>query len=225
MLDEPSLIFYMNPTSHRLLPSGSGADLVCASFDFGVGLGNPLAQALPTLLMIRLADAPTLDMALALLFKEASEEHCGKQVVLDRLMEVVIVQLLRDLMDQKRVEIGLLAGLADPKLVKALNAMHADAARGWSLDELAMVAGMSRARFAAKFREIVGMTPGAYLSGWRLGVAQSLLRRGKSVQAIADEVGYGSASALSRAFSTHTGLSPTDWLKRDAVGPMVKPEA
>lgn len=218
VLEVPSLIFYMNPTTHRMLPSRRSADLVCASFEFGVGVGNPIGQALPSPQIVRLADAPTLDMALGLLFKEASEEHCGKQVVLDRMMEVVIVQLLRDLMDQNRVDVGLIAGLANPKLMKALNAMHAEVARDWSLEDLASVAGMSRARFAAKFRETVGVTPGAYLSRWRLGVAQSLLRRGKSVQLIADEVGYGSSSALSRAFSAHVGVSPTEWLKRGAAG-------
>jgi transcriptional regulator GlxA family with amidase domain len=77
---------------------------------------------------------------------------------------VVIVQLLRDLMDQKRLELGLLAGLADPRLAKAINAMHADPARGWSLEALATVAGMSRAHFAVRFRETVGLTHMAYLS-------------------------------------------------------------
>jgi transcriptional regulator GlxA family with amidase domain len=121
-------------------------------------------------------------------------------------------------MDQQRLQLGLLAGLADPKLMKAINAMHAEPSRAWSLEDLAAVAGMSRARFAARFRATVGVTPGAYLSEWRLGVAQSLLRRGKPLQVIASEVGYGSASALSRAFSAHLGLAPTDWLRRDSTG-------
>ena len=218
LIEEPSLLFYMNPTEHRLWPQGAGAELVCGSFEFGAGLRNPLAQALPQVLVIRLQDMPTLERAVSLLFTEAAEQRCGRQAVLDRLIEVVIVQLLRVLMDQQRLQVGLLAGLADPKLMKAINAMHAEPSRAWSLEELAAVAGMSRARFAARFRATVGVTPGAYLSEWRLGVAQSLLRRGKPVQVIASEVGYGSASALSRAFSAHLGLSPTDWLRRDSTG-------
>lgn len=215
LLEEPSLFFYMNPTSHHLQPKDDAVDMVCASFDFGAGLRNPLAQALPEVLVLKLRDAPTLDAALHILFAEAAENHCGRQAVLDRLIEIVIVQLLRDLMDEHRLEVGLLAGLAEPKLAKAINAMHAEPARAWTLEDLAAVAGMSRARFAARFRGTVGTTPVNYLTEWRIGVAQSLLRRGKPVQLVADAVGYGSASALSRAFTALTGVSPSDWRKQN----------
>lgn len=214
LLDVPTLFMYMNPTSHRLIPQDDRVEMVCASFDFGATLRNPLAQALPHVVLIPLADAHSLDATLAILFREAAELHCGRQAVLDRLIEVVIVQVLRDLMDRKRLEFGLLAGLADPRLMKAINAMHADPARPWSLEELAATAGMSRARFAAAFREIVGMTPMAYLGEWRIGLAQSLLRKGKPVQLVADLVGYGSASALTRMFRSQTGRTPTQWVRR-----------
>jgi transcriptional regulator GlxA family with amidase domain len=167
---------------------------------------------------MRLRDLPTLDMTLQVLFREADERHCGRQAVLDRLIEVVFIQVLRDLMDQQRLQLGLLAGLADPRLAKAINAMHADPARKWSLEDLAATAGMSRARFAARFRDVVGMTPGSYLGEWRLGVAQSLLRQGKPVQLVSDVFGYGSASALSRAFRAQLGLSPTEWLRHYQAG-------
>ena len=73
---------------------------------------------------------------------------------------------------------------------------------------------MSRARFATKFHSIVGMTPGTCLTVWQMGIAQSLLSRGKPVQLVADAVGYSSASALSRVFSAHIGKSPSDWKKQ-----------
>ncbi|MCU7873173.1 MAG: AraC family transcriptional regulator [Candidatus Thiodiazotropha sp. (ex Lucinoma borealis)] len=145
------------------------------------------------------------------LFREASEDHCGRQAILDRLSEVLIIQLLRELMDQERIEVGLLAGLSDPRLANAINALHAKLSHTWTLEELASVANMSRARFATVFRETVGITPMAYLSEWRLSAARSLLLKGKSVQTIADLVGYSSASALSRAFAVRTGLSPREW--------------
>ena len=204
-------MFYMTPTNHRLRPLGDGADIVCASFEFGAGLNNPLVTALPEMVTVRLADLPNLAATTEALFVEASGEHCGRQAILDRLSEVLIIQLLRELMDQGRVQSGLLAGLANPRLVKPINAIHADPGRAWTLEELAALANMSRARFAVHFRETVGSTPMAYLSEWRLSVARSLLRLGKSVQTVADEVGYGSASALSRAFATHTGMSPSEW--------------
>lgn len=214
--DEPTLFLYMNPTTHRLTPEDSSVEMVCASFEFGPGLNNPIARALPDVVVIRLSEIPTLDHALALLFIEAHEHHCGQQAILDRMMEVIIVLVLRNLMDQHRLQFGLLAGLADDRLAKAINAMHAAPEHHWSLEALAERANMSRARFANRFREVVGTTPGAYLSEWRLSVAQALLRQGKPVQYVADVVGYGSASALSRTFRAHTGLSPREWLKEHA---------
>jgi AraC-like DNA-binding protein len=218
LIAEPSLFFYMNPTTHLLLPQERDVDMVCASIEFGAGLRHPLSRALPEMVLIRLRDMPTLAMSLNVLFQEAAEQHCGRQAVLDRLIEVVFIQVLRDLMDQQRLQVGLLAGLAEPRLAKAINAMHTEPARNWSLEELARTAGMSRARFAAKFRNIVGMTPGSYLGEWRLGVAQSLLRQGKPVQLVCDVVGYGSASALSRAFRAQVGLSPTEWARQYHAG-------
>ena len=81
-------------------------------------------RALPDVVLIRLQDMPTLDMSLKVLCREAAEQHCGRQAVLDRLIEVVFIQVLRDLMDQQRLQVGLLAGLAEPRLAKAINAMH-----------------------------------------------------------------------------------------------------
>ena len=210
-IDEPSLVFYMTPTSHRLRPHVDGAELVCASFEFGAGLHNPLVIALPEMVTIALADLPNLTTTTEVLFREAAEQHCGRQAILDRLSEVLIIQLLRELMDQGRIESGLLAGLSNPRLIKTINAIHADPRRAWTLEEMAALANMSRARFAFHFRETVGSTPMAYLGEWRLSVARSLLRLGKSVQTAADEVGYGSASALSRAFTAQTGMSPSEW--------------
>jgi AraC-like DNA-binding protein len=220
LIEEPSLFLYMNPASHRLTPRSSDVSMVCASIEFGAGLHNPVATALPGVVVIPLKEIPALDMTLNVLFREAGEKHCGRQAILDRLVEVVIIQVLRDLMDQKRLRIGLLAGLAEPRLEKALNAMHADPAHNWSLEELASTAGISRARFATTFRDTIGMTPGNYLGEWRLSLALTLLRKGKTMQFIADRVGYGSASALSRAFRARTGLSPSEWLKTEkSMGP------
>ena len=212
-LDEPSLFFYMNPTSHQLIPQAE-AELVCASFDFSASLNNPLVKALPDVMALKLADMPSLANTLDLLFYESSEQHSGRQSVLDRLIEIILVQLLRDLMNENRLDIGLLAGLTDPGLARAINAMHAEPQHAWTLDKLAKTANMSRARFANRFRDTVGVTPGSYLTEWRISIAQSMLRGGKPVQLIANSIGYASSSALSRAFTAHVGTSPSDWSKQ-----------
>ena len=214
-LNEPSLYFCMNPTTHHLHPMTTGADLVCASFDFGNGLKNPLAEALPESVILKLDEALSLNASLQLLFSEAQVNYSGQQALLDRLIEVIIIQLLRELIDQKHLQIGLLAGLAEPRLAKAITAMHKEPAKPWTLNNLADIAGMSRAHFATNFRETVGTTPGHYLSNWRIGVAQSLLRRGKSLQLVADAVGYANSSALSRAFTAVVGTSPAKWKKQN----------
>ena len=217
LLEEPSLFFYMNPTSHRLKPVDDQVEMVCASFDFGTGLNNPLAIALPDMQIVKLAQTPSLNSTLQLLFNEAQTHRAGQQAMLDRLMEVVIIQLLRELIDKQHLKTGLLAGLAEPRLAKAITAIHDQPGHPWTLHNLAEVAGMSRARFASRFHEVVGTTAGNYLSAWRIGVAQSLLRRGKSMPLIADAVGYANASALSRAFSAQVGVSPAKWKKLNSI--------
>lgn len=216
-VEEASAIFYLNPTSHTLRPGREGADLVCANIEFGAGQGNPLRLALPEVVVLPLASSRTLSDTLTMLFREAEEDHCGRQAVLNRLSEIALIQILRELMDQQRMAVGLLAGLADARLARAINAIHAEPARAWTLEALAREARMSRARFAVRFRDTVGMTPGNYLSEWRLGLAQSLLRRGEPVNVVADEVGYANASALSRVFAARKGMSPTAWLKQVAT--------
>jgi AraC-like DNA-binding protein len=73
---------------------------------------------------------------------------------------------------------------------------------------------MSRARFAAQFTERAGSPPGDYLTALRMGLAQRLLSRGQPLEAVAAEVGYGSANALSRAFQQRIGQTPSDWLRQ-----------
>ena len=119
----------MNPENTQLVPQDDEVNIICASFVFGAGLSNPLLQALPEMILLKQKDAPSLSNSLNLLFKEAEENHCGRQAILDRQIEVVIILLLRDLMDENRLQLGLLAGLADPKLAKAINALHAEPAK------------------------------------------------------------------------------------------------
>ncbi len=126
-----------------------------------------------------------------------------------------MIQILRQLMETGEVKGGMLAGLSHPRLRNAIVAMHEAPSKDWTLDELARVAGMSRSVFATHFREALGITPGQYLQGWRVGLAQQALQRGKPLKVVASDVGYGSEAALSRAFKAHSGLSPREW-KRQA---------
>lgn len=214
---EPTLMFLPRPDQHRLVADkGAGADVVCATVQFGGSVINPIADSLPDLVMVPLSQLPGVDALLDLMFDEAFHEQPGRQGVLDRLCEVLMVRLLRHCMAQGLTRGGSLAGLADARLGPVVAALHESPAREWDLPSMAFLAGMSRARFAVRFRSVTGQTPADYLASWRLLTAQRLMARGVSIKQVAEEVGYGSASALSRAFVRKLGLAPGQWEKARA---------
>lgn len=210
-IEEPSLIFYPSPAKHQFVFDGN-AELTCAIIDLG-GTNNLLVKALPNMLLIALKDVPALASTLRLLFDEAELQHCGRQAAIDRLFEYLMIQLLRLILDSNPSNAGLFAGLNDNRLSKAITAMHNDPSNQWTLELLAKQAGMSRARFAVHFRETVGTTPVDYLTQWRVGLAQTLLKKGRSIGLVASDVGYSNASVFSRLFKAKIGQSPSAWLK------------
>lgn len=213
-ITEPTLLFLPRPETHRLLAdSDMGADVVCGTVQFGGGGRNPISDSLPAVVLVELSALPGVDALLGLMFDEAFSEQCGRQAALDRLCEVLMIRLLRHCIDNGLTQGGTLAGLSDKRLAKALLAIQDDPARPWELSGMAALAGMSRARFAVRFREITGETPADYLASWRVMIAQRLLKRGMQLKHVAYDVGYGSASALTRAFVRKLGCSPTEWLK------------
>ncbi len=209
-IDEPSVVFMPNADSHKL-ESEEGVDLVCATVYFGVGGASPVVGALPALTVVKLRDSSQLASLAALIGDEVTSAMPGRQAALNRLCELAVVAVLRTCLEAGRASGGALAGLADAQLARALVAMHARPEREWSLDELASLAGMSRARFAARFRDAVCATPGEHLAACRIARAQQLLREGARLKTVAETVGYASASALTRAFTRIVGTAPTRW--------------
>lgn len=175
-VDVPSLLLYPRPMPHRFSTDPQqGADMACANLHFEGGRLNPISAALPDFICLPLAGLYGGNAALELLFEEAFEQRCGRAAMVNRLFEVVMIQVLRQLMEGGEMRGGLFAGLGHPRLRLALVAMHEAPAQGWTLEDLAEVAGMSRSVFAASFREAMGTTPGQYLQGWRVGLAQQAL--------------------------------------------------
>lgn len=216
-IGEPTLLFYPLPLAHQFVADPSlGADMSCASVRFAGGAQHPIARALPACLIMPLSKLPNLATSSALLFSEASGAKCGRAALLDRLFEVILIQLLRELMEQGGVDTGLMAGLAHPQLSKALVAIHERPEQPWTLASLAACAGHSRSRFAEVFHHTLGITVGDYLSDFRVTVAQDLLKRGRSLKVVAEQVGYGSALSLARAFKAKLGVTPRAWLGSSA---------
>jgi len=208
----PCLLLYPRPMAHRFITDAArGADFVCAHLRFEGGAANPIAAALPAFVHLPLARIEGAAGVLQLLFEEAFEQRCGRQALLDRLFDVVLIQVLRHLMENGETRSGMLAGLSHPRLRHAIVAMHQHPAQERSLESLADHAGMSRSVFANQFRDTVGCTPGVYLQRWRVGLAQQALRRGQPLKLIAADVGYGSEAALSRVFKAQCGQTPREW--------------
>jgi AraC-like DNA-binding protein len=207
---EPSVIFMPDASSHRLV-AGPGVDVLCANVQFGSVGSGPVVGALPALVVLPLTEAPILTSLSHLMFEEASVDLPGRQAALNSLCELCVVAVLRLCIKKKLTHGGLLAGLSDARLSKALIAMHRDPNLDWSLDQLAALAGMSRARFSVRFRSVVGVTPGDHIAACRVAEAQQLLMRGHPLKQVAERVGYGSASALTRAFTRLVGVAPSQW--------------
>jgi AraC-like DNA-binding protein len=209
-----SAIFYPRPLAHRFITPFDGAtEMVCANVLLGTGATNPLLQALPSIIVLPLAELEQANAVLAALFTEAlASANCGRAHLIDRLFEATLVYLLRALMQEGRVAHGMLAGMADIKLARALVAIHEAPEKPWRLGDMASQAGMSRTQFALHFRDIVGITPLDYLTRFRVHLAQDLLLRGRPLKTITHEVGYSSSPALSRAFASVAGKNPRDWL-------------
>lgn len=150
-----------------------------------------------------------LGRVIELIMEECAGDNPGKEMILERLLEVLLVEALRWRVDPEAVATGLLDGMRDPVLARVLRAMHADVRVGWTVSELANLAGMSRSAFAARFGGTLGCGPIEYLARWRMALAKDALMRGaKTLDRIADEIGYESASAFSTAFRKRLGCSP-----------------
>ena len=142
---------------------------------------------------------------------EATSDRPGRSLVLDRLLELLLVEVIRNAGEHGRSSHqGLLAGLSDHRIAAALNALHADIKQSWTIAGLADIAGMSRSAFAERFCRTVGLPPIDYLSQWRMAIARDMLRSGDHRLAdIAFACGYQSASAFSTAFTRTVGCPPS----------------
>ncbi|MFL6715549.1 MAG: helix-turn-helix domain-containing protein [Burkholderiaceae bacterium] len=213
-IDEPAVLFYPRGLEHHLVvPPGSEVSLVCANLSLENEDDHAPTAPLPDCLHVRLADAPLLNYTLELLDNEARGQFSGRRLVLNRLCEVLVVQLLRHAHATGQLELDALSGLSDPGLARVLEAVRRQPAQPWPLDALARMAGMSRSRFASHFHKEIGMPPAEYIAQRRMKLAQLLLRQRLPVEQVAIRVGYQSQPAFSRAFIARFGISPSAWLR------------
>ncbi len=216
---EPTLLFYPRPINHRLdVDDTVTADVLCASVRYDAGQENPLTQSFPAVVVIPFSGLRRIEPTLTALFAEAADDSPGRQVMLDRLCDILLIQIVRYAIAQEWVQHGVLAGLAHPRLAPLLIELLDDPRQPWTVDSMAARAHLSRNGFAQEFRNVVGITPADFLTRVRMVLAQRLLRQGRPVALVADETGYGSQPAFSRAFIRETGMSPSAWVRTLAAG-------
>lgn len=176
-----------------------------------------LLQALPPVAHVHASatSGGSLRGILHRLFSEVTTDRLGREFAIRQHAQLLVLELLRGYVEQSDLPPGWLRLLSDDRLRPALEVMHAQPARPWTLVELADVAAMSRTAFATHFRAVAAMPPLTYLSQWRMLLAQRALRGADArVGALAAELGYASESAFSNAFKRVVGESPLRYRQR-----------
>jgi len=223
VLSTGDVVLFPREVPHRLVPlTGEGparrlpitqdwqddaTGLLCAAIQFEHHASEPLLNAWPTYLIVR-RDAETIRWLMPLLeqlIDVSREAGPGSRAIVDRLAEVVFMQVLRHRLSDPQQTVGFVAAYAHPRLGLAMTAFHARPDQPWTLADAAAEAHQSRAQFARTFKRVTGWTWQQYQSWWRMQQAWSGLEQGQSVIETALSVGYRSEAAFSRAFHRHFG--------------------
>ncbi len=222
MRQPPNLEIHRPPIGRRLpipinLHEGGGArvNLICGFLGCDSRPFNPLLATLPRVLHVPKDALPgsIREHFIELALRESSAQRPGSESVLARLSELMFIEVVRHYVESMAPDkSGWLAGLRDDLVGRALARLHDRPAHDWSLEELAREIGASRSVLAERFAELVGLPPMQYLAQWRMQLAAGLLCSGSaSLAEIAEQVGYGSETALSRAFKRLVGVAPALW--------------
>jgi AraC-like DNA-binding protein len=192
---------------------GSPTSFFCGAYRFEGDLCHGLLDALPDTVQLRPASGSTLRATMDLLAREMLRDEAGQQALLDRLLDVALVQILREhFNDRLGTAPGWFRASADPRVGEALRAVHADPSRQWTVADMAEHALLSRSAFARRFTDLVGVAPLAYLNDWRMALARERLRDTDARLAeISSTLGYASEFSFAAAFKRHHGMAPGRW--------------
>lgn len=197
-------------------PEPGFTTMLCGELDFIGRPRNRVLSALPPCFVVHSRDGGQAFRHIAdVLIQTAGSNALGQQLIMDKLADSLFVMAVCAFAEQSSDRRGLLAAIADPKLSKALAAMHAAPGKDWSVERLAQEAGMSRTAFAVAFSEALGASPIQYLTEWRIAQARQLLSdRRNSVAAVAEQLGYQSEAAFRRTFKRVEGVGPGEVRRR-----------
>ena len=196
---------------------GSTLLMLCGAFHFEYPNDFPLLHRLPKLIHIGGAQG-RMEQGFAdivrLIARESASEQPGTQVMLRRLTELLFIQVIRLwIAQQAEASVGWVRALRDQPISAALGLIHQSPERNWTVKELADAAALSRSAFSARFTQLVGEPPMAYLTRWRMLRAQRLLKNKVSMETIAELLGYESEAAFRKAFKREIGIPPARYRK------------
>jgi len=205
----------MAPTPGATVTFGEGpptAVMMCGLFILRDTELNPLLDALPDMLVLK-HDSRSAALY-EMLVTEFATPGAGRNALLDRAAEMLFILAVRDVANVAD-RAPWFRAIEDPHVGRAIRLIHADPAADWSVEKLASAAGVSRSGLAARFRATLGLSPGKYLTRWRMNLATRLLNdRSLGLAEVAQQVGYTSEFAFSRTFKRHLGMAPSLWRKR-----------
>ncbi|OLT38310.1 AraC family transcriptional regulator [Actinomadura sp. CNU-125] len=202
---------------------------LCGAYQLDAARAHPLLNDLPPLLHLpaRLGHHPRLRAAVDLLGAELEEPQQGTGALVPALLDTLLLYILRAWLAEQPAgsgATGWAAALADPAISTALEAIHRDPARPWSVAGLGAHAGLSRAAFSRRFTALVGRPPLAYLTWWRLTTAMRLLRDSDApLSVVAEQVGYGSEFAFANAFKREFNLAPGRYRRNSRSSDQLNP--
>lgn len=193
-------------------PAAEPTCMVCGHFTYDTERGALLRESLPHFIHVPHTETLNygwLDDAMKFIAYEAAAHQPGGEAIVNRLSEIIFIQTIRRYAYTSNQAKGLFAALADEQLGKSLQAFHRNPGQVWTVDELARTAAMSRTLYSERMREVLGLSPMAYVTQWRMELAhEALLDRQANIPEIAEVVGYRSLSAFTRAFKKQYGRGP-----------------
>lgn len=204
--------FIANASSANPTPNNVSNTLLCGAFSYDTTVKHPFIRDLPCFIHIKAAqhnDLPWLNALTSTLAIEAKNASPGSTVIVDRLTEVLFVQLMRSFIESRPGSQDYLAALSDPQIGMSLNLIHDEKSAYWTVERLGEKVAMSRTAFTEKFSSLVGLSPKTYLTNWRMQKAKGQLQASDSSMInIAEGAGYSSEAAFSKAFKQFFSVTP-----------------
>jgi thiosulfate/3-mercaptopyruvate sulfurtransferase len=196
---------------------GPSVTLICGTVTFNQNYWNPLIEALPEYVILPTLDSceTTLGKAIDALINESEKTEIGSEAIIDRLADILFIEVLRAYIKKESGNSGLVA-ITDPKIGRALESFHADPGKNWNVENLATIACVSRSAFAERFQKLLGTSPMNYVTRWRMQIAhRKLIETFETIGDIAESCGYQSEESFTKAFRKEFGVSPKAVRRRE----------